>query len=499
MVEKEAQRLLTQLSNAFPIANDADIFGKLSAECEDWQFDVTKKLKRDNPFLENKLALEQAEKSILLKNSDIALIEQDFENYQNLGKQTHSSTDDKFWLDEINQLKNYTKQQALVEKYNNKKQKNVPVEEKQLICRTLLTQKWRKLLDEQSAKWELEIIQNQRELLFKKLKEWLELVQQLANLLSELSLETGLLFDLSKDNISLSDIEQLKRWMSYISKDDGVKKLCDLLGKLRRAEKTQRQEIVKQISIINEYIPDVNSKSEIVGIHLGRDIEHILPQEIALLADDETSILFDMKFVEGRLMCFDMAGFQSQQNEIEEEVLIEIEEEEKLGPIIICVDTSGSMQGSPETIAKAITLFMANRAISQKRNCLLINFSTGIETLDLSGKKGFSQALKFLQRSFHGGTDVAPALNYAIEMMNKDDYKKSDLLIISDFIMDSLPEILYQKVSMAKKNKNRFYSLSIGNLFLSKRTKEIFDNEWVYNPNTSSIDGIHNIIEEIAK
>ena len=496
MVEKQAQQLLTQLSGLFPIANDADIFEKLSAECEDWQFEVSKKLKRENPFLENKRLLEEAEKQILLKNSSIELIKQDFNHYQSLGKLTHSSTDDKFWLDELEQLKNYTKQQALIKK-NNPKQKNISNQEKQIVSHTLLTQKWRKLLEEQSAKWELETIQKHREILFKKLKEWLELAQQLANLLNELSLEAGLLFDLSKDKISLSDIEQLKRWMSYISKDDGVKKLCDLLGKLRRAEKTQRQEIIKQISTITEYIPDINSKSEIIGIRLGRDIEHILPQEIALLADDETSILFDMKFVEGRLMCFDMAGFQSQQNEFEEDVLIEIEEEEKLGSIIICVDTSGSMQGSPETIAKAITLFMANRAISQKRNCFLINFSTGIETLDLSGKMGFSHALKFLQRSFHGGTDVAPALNCAIEMMNKDDYKKSDLLIISDFIMDSLPESLYKKVSIAKENKNRFYSLSIGNLFLNKRTKEIFDNEWVYNPNTSTVDAIHNIIEEI--
>jgi len=169
--------------------------------------------------------LEEAEKQVLLKNSSIdLLIEQDFKYYQSLGKQTRSVTDDKFWLDEINQLKNYTKQQALVENYNNKKQKNLSIEEKQLICRTLLTQKWRKLLDEQSAKWELELIQKQRELLFKKLKEWLEIIQQLANLLDELSLDAGLLFDLSKDNISLSDIEQLKRWMSYISNDKGVKK-----------------------------------------------------------------------------------------------------------------------------------------------------------------------------------------------------------------------------------------------------------------------------------
>ena len=118
-------------------------------------------------------------------------------------------------------------------------------------------------------------------------------------------------------------------------------------------------------------------------------------------------------------MCFEMEGIQANYHEIEEERMIEVEEEEKLGPMIICVDTSRSMQGSPETIAKAVTLFIATRAVSQKRNCLLINFSTSIETLDLSGKIGIAKAIEFLQCSFHGGTDASPAFEYALEMMSK--------------------------------------------------------------------------------
>ena len=87
----------------------------------------------------------------------------------------------------------------------------------------------------------------------------------------------------------------------------------------------------------------------------------------------------------------------------------------------------------------------------------------------------------------------SPAFEYALEMMSKEKYKQSDLLIISDFIMDSLSESLYKKISTAKKNKNRFYSLSIGNLFLSKKLQEVFDNQWVYNPSTSNISSIQNV------
>lgn len=226
------------------------------------------------------------------------------------------------------------------------------------------------------------------------------------------------------------------------------------MARLRFAEQTTRQERIKAVSTVTEYVPDINSREEIVGVYLGKDIEHALPQEIALLSDDDTSVLFDMKFVEGRLMCLEMEGTQSRAHDVEEEITAEVEEEEKLGPVIICIDTSGSMQGAPETIAKAVTLYMATRAMSQQRDCYLINFSTGIETLDLSGQIGMAKVMAFLRRSFHGGTDAGPALTHALGMMSKEKYEQSDLLIISDFIMASLPESLAEKISGAKANKN---------------------------------------------
>lgn len=506
-VENEIQVVLGELSQAFPIANKPDVGEQLSAEIETEQFRIDRRLRRDNPFRESQSVLQHSESELAENTATIDRLERDFQHFQALGKQTNSRVDEAYWLAEFKKLKENreyrAKLRALAEKQtsNNRNDRDRDpnrAHEEQVICRTLLLQQWRKLLDEQFAKWELETIQKYRQKLLDRLREWLEKLQLLADTLDELSIEPGLLFDLSKDNLTLSDIEQLKKWVSYISQDEGVKALCDLMGRLRRAEQTKRQELVKTVSTVTEYVPDINSKEEIVGIYLGKDIEHALPQEIALLADDETAVLFDMKFVEGRLMCFEMEGMQKRSYDIEEEVVTEVEEEDKLGPIIICVDTSGSMAGMPETIAKAVTLFLATRAIAQKRNCFLINFSTGIETLDLSGQIGMATVIAFLQRSFHGGTDVGPALTHALEMMGKKNYEQSDLLIISDFIMASLPDTLYEKISNAKTNKNRFYSLSIGDLFLSERLQKFFDNEWVYNPSTSSISAIQNVASAIS-
>lgn len=504
-VEHETKGILEDLSQDFSVAKEGSIREQLSLEIETEQKNIHRHLRRDNPFRENQIVLRRAENELKTKDAaTIEHIEQDFRHFQTLAKQTNSRIDEKYWLSEFQKLKENQEHQARLQalaknssNWSETENDSKKGHEDRVICRKLLLQQWRKLLDEQIAQWEIETIQKFRRQLLNRLRGWLKNLQLIVDTLDELSIEPGLLFDLSKDNLSLSNIEQLKKWVSYISKDRGVKELCDILGRLRRAEKTMRQELVKNLLTVTEYVPDINSREEIVGVYLGKDIEHALPQEIALLSDDETSILFDMKFVEGRLMCFEMKGVMANSHDAQEQHTIEVEEEEKLGPIIICVDTSSSMQGSPETIAKAVTLFMATRAISQKRDCLLINFSTGIETLDLSGQIGMTKVIEFLQRSFHGGTDVGPALTYALNMMSDEKYNQSDLLIISDFMMGSLPPSLHEKISNAKKNKNRFYSLSIGDLFLSERLQEIFDNEWVYNPSNSSISSIQNIVRSI--
>ncbi len=507
VIDSNAKEILDTLAQEFSVTREEGIKEQVSSEIGTSQRNFRRRLRRENPFKNYQYALQRSERDLETNNvATIRQLKQDLQQFQALAKQTNTRIDGEFWASEIQKLKEsqkfQTNLQALAKKYgsNNRNKEgddSNKAHEDRVICRRLLLRQWRKLLEEQCAKWELEKIQEFRRNLLTKLREWLKRLQSLADTLDELSIEPGLLFDLSKDNLSLSNIEQLKRWVSYISKDDGVKRLCDMMGRLRRAEKTKRQALVKNRLTVTEYIPDVNSREERVGIHFGKDIEHVLPHEIALLADETTATLFDMKFVEGSLMCFEMEGRQASDREIEEEQMREVEEEEEFGPIIICVDTSGSMHGSPETVAKAVTLFMATRALSQKRNCLLISFSTGIETLDLSGGVGIAKVITFLQRSFHGGTEVSPALTHALNAIENEKYNQSDLLVISDFIMPSLPKPLHEKILKAKANKNRFYSLSIGELFLSKRLRDVFDNQWVYNPNNSSISSIQKFVSSI--
>lgn len=355
------------------------------------------------------------------------------------------------------------------------------------VSARLLRDEWQKALDKARAEWELERISMLRRQFMEELEAFLQLLQQLHQQLEMLGLDPGMFLDLSKGNLSAQEIERFKRWATYLANDPGVRSLCDLLGKLRQLELSERIERAQVRYTQDIELPDINSREEIIGIRLGRDIEHVLPSELALLADPETSILFDLKYVESRLMCFDMQGIQRVQQHHQKEELRSVEEAAKQGPMVICIDTSGSMSGMPETVAKAVALFIAGKARQQKRACYLINFSTGIETLELGDDFGMEALIKFLGMSFHGGTDAIPALGHALGVMQSETYERADLLMISDFIMASLPGQLHQKIEQQRTHGNRFYSLVVGDCFMTQRLTSLFDHEWVYDPHSSQI------------
>ena len=356
------------------------------------------------------------------------------------------------------------------------------------IASSLLLKEWQKNLDKSQAQWELKQIELARRKFLTELEKWLELIQQLDRQLSPLGLDFGIWFDDSLGSLTPQSIKELTRWANYFSQDKEVQKIADLLGKMRQIEQSSKVETITQTISVPVPVTDVNSKEEIIGLKLGKDLEYVIPSELALMADPETAILFDLKYLESKLVCFELQGtaFQDEQQEITTE--IEIKEDNKLGPMILCVDTSGSMSGIPENIAKAMSLYLGNKAKAEQRKCFVINFSTGIETFEISATKGIADLVSFLSKSFHGGTDAAPALRYALSLCQSENYEKADILMISDFVMGSLSETLLSDIKKQREKGNQFHSLVIGNLFMENRLKTHFDNEWVYNPNLHQVE-----------
>lgn len=349
---------------------------------------------------------------------------------------------------------------------------------------------WKRSLDKTYTNWALNEIDKFRQDFYKETQEFLENLKKIKELQEALGDDTGLLFDLSLKNILKRDLEYIRTLANFIKDTKSLKELCDMLGRFVKAEQSYRIETIFRKETFHTKVRDIDSKEEIVGITYSRDIDNILHQEKLLLSEGVLENLFGVKYLENRLLTFKKEGYTdfSYDETIEEKV--EVVEEEKKGPIIICVDTSGSMSGLPETIAKAVTLYLATRAMKQKRNCYLINFSVQIYTTDLTYPKTFDDLVEFLRTSFNGGTDAIPALRHAVKTMNEDDYKKSDLLFISDFVFNDFTKEDYALVKSQKEKENKFYSLIIGTTPMVNLNESIFDYNWVYDSASSSIKDI---------
>ena len=279
-------------------------------------------------------------------------------------------------------------------------------------------------------------------------------------------------------------LAQILKHFNKIKNNEPLMKLCEMLGRLREARDEVFMEKIKEQTAYSytQSVPTKRTKEEICGVGLGADLANLIPQEFSLLNDADLEILFDLKLLEKRLFCFEKQGLVEKQikdvKEIEKQKPKELKSKDKnKGAIILCVDTSGSMSGEPEMVVKALTLFIASRARRKNRACYLINFSSDIKCEDLS-EQGWGERLNsFLRLSFGGGTDVGKALEKGVEMMSKDEFEKSDLLVISDGDFGELSQRIVGKMDKQREQENRFFLLDITE---KSKALDYFDKHFLY-------------------
>ena len=150
------------------------------------------------------------------------------------------------------------------------------------------------------------------------------------------------------------------------------------------------------------------------------------------------------------------------------------------GPVIICIDTSGSMKGINEYIAKATMLKIVMQALSEDRNVYLINFSVEIYSCKFSKNYGLNELIDFLKLSYHGGSDIYKALYEANRIMKTDDFKNADVLVLSDFIMEDMPYHLIELCDKQKLKGNKFFAVSIGKFPFGYSYRKVFNKHWIF-------------------
>ena len=341
-----------------------------------------------------------------------------------------------------------------------------------------------KLIERENA-WIISRIDEFRKELLKQLKDRLDRFKKLERILSQFIGKTGLLWDMSVCPFHEGGFELLEEYADLLEREDSLMELAKILGKHRRSQLEFEKEMRAQTCINTVWNPRPAYKGQIAGICTSNDISSVLPSELALYKNSKTKKLFEKKFAEKNLLSFKYTNYVPE--DIEKTITQETdkEKEEQKGPIIICVDTSGSMSGTPENIAKTITFAISKIAIEEKRKCYLISFSTGIQTLDLSDFKGgdsLNKLISFLRMGFYGGTDALPALSHSLEMLKNAEYKTADVLMISDFVMGDIDIDIVEEIEAEQQKGCDFHSLVIGSSG-NNNTIKCFNHNWSYNTN----------------
>lgn len=440
--------------------DDQKLAKHLEHKVREWAFQAKSSLDQQHPYA---VAQTQLEHWLDLQQIDLAQFNEMLQQYRDFGQSLGFPDFTDLWQN--------------THQYANRSS-NIQLQAK------LIEEKWQRQLTEAIAHWEFEQLALQRDAFLDEIKDFLAHLQRMSKHKESLGMETGILIDYSKGHLSPQDIEQFEQWADYLEQDAELMHLCRMLGSAQPAINRNVHHVLQEPQPEIEML-DVFAQEEFSGIKLAQELNLALPSELALLADPDLQIWFDLKYLESNLMSFNTQG-QNPHRVIDEST----QSKKKLGqkgPMIVCLDTSGSMHGQPELIAKAICLYLSIQALKAKRAMYIINFSTNLTTLDLQKGHSFDDLIHFLSQSFHGGTDIIPALEHATAMLKQPDFTRADVVVISDFIMGHLSPELMQTIQADKQHGHGFYAVAIGNFRFDHLDESLFDHQWIYQSNVRKV------------
>lgn len=270
-----------------------------------------------------------------------------------------------------------------------------------------------------------------------------------------------------------ADTSRRERILRRFRKYPQLEEIVRIIG---RAE--PRSEELKDDTVIRYapgfVMPSVRA-AEKEEIREGDDIGSMLPSETAILSDPDTELLFYYKLVTKRLGVFanrpeDNLPSRTERKQVPKPRL-------EKGPMIVSIDTSGSMYGEPVNIAIAIVLQLVRLARKQKRNCFLISFAVRAQSIDLADMRNADRLEEFLKGGFTGGTSLNAMCEVSLDTLKSRNYSMADVLIISDFEVNYPTKRILDRIGEEKRKGTRFYGLCIGREPMQKFGR-FLDRSW---------------------
>lgn len=239
------------------------------------------------------------------------------------------------------------------------------------------------------------------------------------------------------------------------------------MGRVADANGKDRLTIASGVEMKMEH----STGSDIEGITVGDDLNSLLPLELAQYSDEDMEGLFIYKYRTRRLQTFRYKSEMSKPSR-----KLGFTHASRKGPMIVCLDTSASMYGTPERISSTLISLLEETAEDLERDCFLIDFSVSTRAIDLMAKRkaerlkrigitmmesaeadavpsvGDGQAhtgrgIRRQPTTTHlpfigGGTSAKKMMNQMFELLDNDGlhYVNADVLWITDFLIPDPPQ-----------------------------------------------------------
>lgn len=165
----------------------------------------------------------------------------------------------------------------------------------------------------------------------------------------------------------------------------------------------------------------IGGREEIIDVKLGDDLQLLLPHEKVKLRNPTLRKDFMRRYYEHSLMQYETRGYA----------------EAGRGPVVVCLDGSGSMSGMPNVWARAVALSLIVIAKREKRDAAAVEFSSTGQVMrwDFMANEPINpeKVLDFASHQFGGGTDITTGVESAKELIDiVPEFKTADIVLATD-------------------------------------------------------------------
>jgi uncharacterized protein with von Willebrand factor type A (vWA) domain len=189
---------------------------------------------------------------------------------------------------------------------------------------------------------------------------------------------------------------------------------------------------------LQTHLPD--APGELRGIRLAGHLERMLGSEAQQIRHPVLHKLWRAKRAEARLLTYDsqavLIDWRCDPHAPPREATAPPPPAPRArGPMLIALDTSGSMQGAPEQIAKAVVLQALRVAQRERRGCRVIAFGGPDELIERDlgfTPEGLAALFELIGQGFDGGTDLQAPIERAVAAVHDAQWASADLLVVSD-------------------------------------------------------------------